>query len=315
MHHKPYKLELDDLIVEVLLKAETLVLQPGDTTFSHKSSLPPTPTRLVEGLNISKRVEDYRPFLPNFTADVDSQRMHIEQRDTWLLSELTTLAQHLEAIGSFWFGIRKIHWEQPKRSWIPETPEEKEALKKLPNHFEIKTGENECYTDLNPEMLASIIDKRPVHRHLVLPMSFYREACNDFTEGRYTSAFLNFYFYLDDLYGQGKTKNQAVKQKLKSSKHVRAACTQAIQDFNEDINSPNLVELEQFLNAEKKDLTVYGLIDLIVQVRGNLSHFSQKSSKKKGHPLNQREFRVMAYLLKFICTYTFFELTTGEPPK
>lgn len=315
MHHKPYKLELRDLIIEVLLRPETFVLQPGDTTFDNESPLPPEPTRLVERLNISKRVEEYGSCLPSLITDADGHRIRIELRDTLLLSELTALAQHIEAIGSFWFGIKKIHWAKPTRTWIPESSEEKAALKNLPNRFQTKNDENVGYTDFSPKMLASIVTDRSTHQNLVLPMSFFREASNDFAGGRYTSAFLNFYFYLDDLYGQGKTKNQAVKQKLRSSQHVRAACTQTIRDLNEDANAPNLAELQRFLTEESTALTVDGLIDLVVQVRGNLSHFSQKSSKKKGHPLNQREFRVMAYLLKSICTYTFIELTTGEPPK
>jgi hypothetical protein len=58
-----------------------------------------------------------------------------------------------------------------------------------------------------------------------------------------------------------------------------------------------------------------GIISLIVQVRGNLHHYSQKSSKKKGTPFNQRDFETMAYLLMTICLKTFCYLTTGEKPK
>lgn len=315
MYREPYRIEVDGFLIEILLKPEVVVLQPGDTTFDHTSLIPPEPQRLVAALNISKKVEGYRDFLPEFSAATDGRPLQISLRDTLLLSELTALAQHLEAIGSFWLGIKKVYWEQPRRSWVPETPEEEEDLKSLPNHFQTKTDENKGYVVMNPDMLKSIIAERSLHRDLVLPMSFFREGCNDFAEGRYTPAFLSFYFYLDDLYGQGKTKNQAVKAKLKSSQQVRLALEQSIQDFNEEVSAPNLLELRKFLVQEGKEYTVDGLIDLVVQVRGNLAHFSQKSSKKKGHPLNQRDFRVMAYLMKSICTYTFIELTTGVIPE
>jgi hypothetical protein len=93
-------------------------------------------------------------------------------------------------------------------------------------------------------------------------MSFYREGCNDFKSRRYTTAFINFYFYLDDLYGEGNTKNHKVKEKFKSSLHIMGAINQVIQDFQEPDNSENLLQLKKFLNEENYDLSTEGIIDL-----------------------------------------------------
>jgi hypothetical protein len=46
-----------------------------------------------------------------------------------------------------------------------------------------------------------------------------------------------------------------------------------------------------------------------------LAHFSQKSTKRKGHAFNQYDFRGVAYLLQAVCMFTFSRLTTGEPPR
>lgn len=290
---RSYKVEVDNFTLEVMVNLD----------------------KLVEALSISLKVKNYQDFLPQVSSDIESRITQIRLRDSAICFFLVDLAQHIEALGSFWFGVKKIYWESPKRAWIAESPEEQEALEFLPNHFQEEAHENKCYRELSPEILASLVHDRRLHHHLVLPMSFYREACNDFSSRRYTSSFINFYFYLDDLYGQGKTRNKEVEKLFKSSEHVRQAVQQTIQLYQDEESSENLDELKKFLQLEKKELDVDGIIELIVQIRGNLSHFSQKSSKKKGHPLNQREFRSVAFLIQSICTHAFIELTTGEMPK
>lgn len=294
-YHQPYKLEIDNCncVLEVILNSD----------------------KVVEELKIAMRVKNYQDFLPKLSSDISSHITQIILQDSPLYFFLVEIAQHIEAIGSFWFGIKKIYWESPERAWIPETADEEEAIKFLPNHFKEESRENKCYREMSPEMLKSLVLNRPIHRYLVLPMSFYREACNEFSSGRYTSSFINFYFYLDDLYGQGQTKNKAVEKLFKSSEHIRQAVQQTMQLYEDAESSENLEELTKFLDMEKKEFNIDGIIELIVLVRGNLSHFSQKSSKKKGHPLNQRDFRSMAFLMNSICTHTFMELTTGELPK
>lgn len=292
-YYQPYTLEVDDFILDIIIGQN----------------------EVVEAINIALRIKDYQDFLPKVNLDIESQIAQIELRDSSFLFSLIDLAQHIESLGSFWFGIRKIYWESPKRKWVAETLEEEKDLELITNDFQRESHENECYREMAPEMLESLIKNRQFHRKLVLPMSFYREGCSEFSLGRYTSSFINFYFYLDDLYGQGKTKNREVENIFKSSEHIRNACEEAVYFFQDEENSENLKELKKFLETERKILDVNGLIELIVQIRGNLSHFSQKSSKKKGHPLNQRDFRSVALLIRSICIFTFMELTTGEQPK
>lgn len=293
IYHQPYRLEVDHFILDVILGQN----------------------KMVEALNIALRIKNYQDFLPEVSSNIESRVTQIKLRDSSLSFPLIDLAQHIESLGSFWFGIKKIYWENPKRRWVAETPQEEKDLALMINDFQTESHENICYREMSPEMLESLIKNRHLHRNLVLPMSFYREGCNEFNSKRYASSFINFYFYLDDLYGQGKTKNKEVENLFKSSEHVRKAFEEAIRFFQDEENSENWEELKEFMQMEKKAFSVDGLIELIIQIRGNLSHFSQKSSKKKGHPLNQRDFRSVALLMNSICIFTFTELTTGEQPK
>ncbi|MDB9451749.1 hypothetical protein [Dolichospermum circinale] len=293
VYHQAYRLEVDNFILDVILGQD----------------------KVVEALNIAIRVKNYQDFLPEINSDIESRITQIGLRDSSLLFFLIDLAQHIESLGSFWLGIKKIYWENPKRLWVAETPEEEKNLEFITNNFQQESHENKYYREMTPQILGSLIKNRQLHQNLVLPMSFYREGCNEFSSKRYTSSFINFYFYLDDLYGQGKTKNKEIENLFKSSEHIRNAFEEAIRFFQDKENLENLEELKEFLEMERKTFSVDGLIELIVQIRGNLSHFSQKSSKKKGHPLNQRDFRSVALLMKSICIFTFTKLTTGEQPK
>ena len=271
--------------------------------------------RRLRALLLSVGVQDYSSYLPTVTRDPSTNMVSIMLRDGELAHRLVDMAQHIEAIGSFWLGIGKVYWERSTRRWIGETPEELDLLKALPSDWKQTRSEKELKMKVTPEILGSIIPNRSLHANLTLPMSFYREGCNDFKRGYYANAFVNFYFYLDDLYGAGATKNKQVEERFKSSEHIRAAVNEAIDELVSPGPSENLAQVMMFLRDERKSLSVDGIIELFVQVRGNLAHFSQKSTKKKGHAFNQVDFRGIAYLLQAVCIFTFTRLTTGEPPR
>ena len=271
--------------------------------------------RKLRALLLSTVVDNYSSYLPTVGRDSSTDMLTFTIRDGELAHRLIDMAQHIEAIGSFWLGISKVYWERPIRRWIGDTSEELDLLKTLPNEWKETRNEKDLNLKVTPEILGSIIANRSLHANLTLPMSFYREGSNDFKRGYYANAFVNFYFYLDDIYGAGATKNKQVEERLKKSVHVRAAVQEAIEELERPGPSENLDQVMSFLLEERKPLTVDGVIELIVQIRGNLAHFSQKSTKRKGHAFNQFDFRGVAYLLQAVCIFTFTRLTTGEPPR
>ena len=271
--------------------------------------------RKLRALLLSTAVDNYSSYLPTVGRDPSTDMLTFTIRDGELAHRLIDMAQHIEAIGSFWLGISKVYWERPIRRWIGDTSEELDLLKTLPNEWKETRNEKDLNLKVTPEILGSIIANRSLHANLTLPMSFYREGSNDFKRGYYANAFVNFYFYLDDLYGAGATKNKQVEERLKKSVHVRAAVKEAIEELERPGPSENLDQVMSFLREDRKQLTVDGVIELIVQIRGNLAHFSQKSTKRKGHAFNQFDFRGVAYLLQAVCIFTFTRLTTGEPPR
>ncbi len=246
---------------------------------------------------VSKVVTDYSDHLPGIDPSPPVPTIHLSGHPAD--QELIELLQHFEAIGAFWLGIQRIHWNRAERQWIAESPEEQQALDiySFGQEFEYPPTE----TPVFPPVAEELLRFRDRFRHLLLPMSFMREGLNEYRTHRYINAFYNFYFFLEDLYGEGNTKNRLVLRAFQSSQEL----TWAITEARSALEQPNLLqhvdELREFLKQERCSDDANGLLELLVKVRGNLHHFSQRSSKLKGHPLNHTTFRPVAYLALGTC--------------
>lgn len=270
---------------------------------------------IINELCIQRKVSNYENYLPKFIPG--SNELHtiptFDFPHNPYYQEIIELLQYIESLGSFWMEVKRIYWNNPKLSWIPENEEEAKKIK-------IKEVEyNENYNIqpkiFNPRTLIELVILKDKYKHLIIPMAFYREGVNEYQSQHYLNAYHNFYYYLEDLYGEGKTKNRQVMDNFKKSAHFIDAVEKAIKKLSEPSSRKHMENLKRFLKIENCPLSVEGIISLIVKVRGNLHHFSQKSSKKTGHPFNQKDFHVMAYLLMSLCIFTFCHLTTGEKPR
>jgi hypothetical protein len=270
---------------------------------------------IINELCIQRKVSNYESYLPKFIPG--SKELHINPTFDFphnpYYQEIIELLQHIESLGSFWMEVKRIYWNNLKVSWIPENEEE---AKKIKIHdVEYNEGHNIPPKMFNPKTLIELVKLKDKYTHLVIPMAFFREGMNEYQSQHYINAFHNFYYYLEDLYGGGKTKNRQVVDNFKKSSHFTNAVEKTIKDLTKPSGRKHMENLKRFLSMESCSLSVDGIISLIVKVRGNLHHFSQKSSKKTGHPFNQKDFHVMAYLLMSICIFTFCHLTTGEKPR
>ena len=249
-------------------------------------------------LHAEMRVFEYDVHLPQFrTKNPGPHELVIPPNPH--SDDLIGLLQHIEAFGSFWCGIQRIRWQEAKYEWIPESPEEKA---KLSVH---SYSSSEKYPEfpvlIHPNIVRDLMLNRQKLQHLLIPMSFFREGMNDFADCKYINSFYNFYFFLEDLYGQGKTKNAAVLEAFKVSKQLSASSQRVAAMLERDDFGPRRVNVLTMLKAENCESTGAGLLDFLVKMRGNLHHFSQRSTKTKGHPLNQARFDGLAYLAMGIC--------------
>jgi hypothetical protein len=208
--------------------------------------------------------------------------------------DLIELLQYLESLGSFWFGIDRIRWSESTTEWIPEGPEDRERL----SLFSLKSSASYPLTDvpLNAAQLCALVAARDKYAFLVIPLAFLREGDLEFRAFRYASAFYQFYFYLEDLYGNGMWKTKAIQAEFLKSAHLNEIAAQLMNVFADATMAETRGQIREHLKRYRLEYRPEGLIKVLPEVRGELHHFSQKSRQKHAHPFNQRSFRGIAYL-------------------
>lgn len=187
--------------------------------------------------------------------------------------------------------LARLRWDRPKVEFIPENDAEKAQIAVHGLQF------SEEYRDyrvrIPQDAWAEMVDSSDQLGGLVVALSFFREALNDFRQSRYVGAFYNFYFILEDFYGAGNTKNRLIKQEFKNSHELRESVRWVMDNYLG--RRDHRAKVQRLCEEEKKAYSVDGLIELLVRVRGNLHHFSARSSKRHGTPLNQQDFESIAF--------------------
>lgn len=209
--------------------------------------------------------------------------------------ELIREFQELEGILSFDTigSLQSIEWDAPITELIAETEEEGKQVQVSGIGFEKEYPEYPA--SLDEEGFTTIIRNKENYVSLIVPQAFFREGANEFASMRYINAFYNFYFILEGLYGKGKTRNKDVAKEFKESAEFRGFVDSAIKDFN-DKYPPHRVRIERFCKEESVLYDTDGIIDLLWKVRGNLHHYSSRSSKRQGTPLDNEDFESIAFL-------------------
>lgn len=266
----------------------------------------------VSHFEIELRVTNFSEHLPRFSLPEGSLPTLCIPTNPFR-PELLVILQYVESMGSFWFGIERIHWDTAEERWIPETEEEKSEVNVFSHSGNVFYPPRPSFLD--SRHLKRVLDERDRYQQLVVPLSFYREGQNEYRAKRYIAAYFNLYFFLEGIYGKGKTKNRLIRQAFAQSKQLSEAAAFVLIFLDEKGQEHHRRALELFFAEERCDWSTDGLLKLIVAVRGNLHHFSSGSSKRVGHPLNQQEFHTMAFVLAILGERTVAKLISGAVPE
>ena len=222
--------------------------------------------------------------------------------------ELIGEFQELEAVLSFETAgsLKSVAWDSPKEEWIPEAEEEKRGVGAYSFHFPKEYADPPAYLD--EKTLDDIIKIKKHYESLIVPKAFYKEGTNEFTSHRYINAFYNFYFVLEDLYGKGKTRNKDVADAFRSSKDFKEILEWMIREQIAKIERRR-IDIKRFCEEEGVPYDIDGLIDLLQKVKGNLHHYSSKSSKHLGTPFSHKDFESIAFLTMGLALQTILRRT------
>src|ERR1051325_2031376 len=146
------------------------------------------------------------------------------------------------------FGIRSIDIDFPEIQWIPENESETDILRVF--KYKEKLAPSAQAFPMRFDVLARSIIAATDFLDTELPLSFFRHGTNAFEQKRYIEAIYQFYFLLETLFGNGKTKNKAVKLEFRKS----VPLLKAIETFYRFIeNSSNEVKMELSEKFNRKD--------------------------------------------------------------
>ena len=232
-----------------------------------------------------------------------------------IYNETVELLKYIESIGSYWLGIHRILTGNLKIEYIPENIKEEKEI----SLYEITEDEGKFKRTkflVNESDLKNLLDRKQELKHLTIPFSFYREGINEYNTNKFINAFYNFYFFIEGLYSNGKWRSNLVVREYLKSEHIRLSVSEIINTLKNDGEYyKEYILIKRYLEEENLQFDIKGIVTLIVNFRGNLHHFYMKSSKTKGHPLNQEEFRIISFLLLYLCVLLIIKLNKDLYPK
>jgi hypothetical protein len=135
--------------------------------------------------------------------------------------------------------------------------------------------------------------------HLAVVESFWREGELHMDDERYINAFFSFYFVLEGLYGNRKTKNHHIEIEFLASNSLKGL----IDDYMRAPAPDRYIRQIHDLLPKGKKLTPPDretLIKLLVSIRGRLHHFSNNPAQPHGSPLNKHEYEGIAAFVRFL---------------
>jgi hypothetical protein len=270
--------------------------------------LAPNDKGIWSDIQIRKKLEDFQKFLPKFDQTKTPIELNINFPEE-MVEEVQSWLQYLESILALFFRISRIEWQSPTFEWMPENEEERSLLT-------VYTFSREQKYEMPPTPFnQNFINVALLHRqrldYLTIPLAFFREGMNSYDDLRYIRAYWYFYFFLEGLFGNGKSGTKEIIKEFLQSEILKEAVDTMVTSLRNDTSQRHLRNIEGFLGEfdnSKKDLSAENIVSLLVQLRGALHHFSIKSTRRTGHPFNEEEFESPAYLTMCISTHCFTRL-------
>lgn len=212
----------------------------------------------------------------------------------------------VEGLLAFW-GVESIDINDAEEFWLPDNDAEKERLNlfSMKKSFKALTDDELHPTsfDLVARSFIAALDSKDIE----IPLSFFRKGRIDSRERRYIDAIYDFYFVLETVYGNGKTKNYQVKQALQEN----AELCQLVQATLADefllaimAREPKLVES---FEKNYRNRSAQEILSHLVELRGFLHHHTRH---RPGiwHPEDHSRFEFDALVLEHLAFAVAFKL-------
>lgn len=212
----------------------------------------------------------------------------------------------VEGLLAFW-GVESIDINNAEESWLPDSDAEKERLKifSFKRSFTALTDAELHPTsfDLVARAFIAALDSKDIE----VPLSFFRKGRIDSRERRYIDAIYDFYFVLETVYGDGKTKNYQVKQALQENIELCQLVQATLADEFLRATMTREPRLRESFEKNYQNRSAQEILSHFVELRGFLHHHTLN---RPGiwHPEDHSRFEFDALVLEHLTFAVAFKL-------
>lgn len=248
-------------------------------------------------ISITKPIIDYKDVAPKIY--VKNNMPNIEATKPEAYKDMEQWLYYIEAMGAFNFEIKKIHIDELEVKWICETEEEKGSIPitSLKRNRIPKTS-TKYVSNSN---LSNLVIFRKMLPEAHIPFSYYRQARNFFNDNDYYFAFINYFMMLEFMFADGQFNKAGMTKNFEKSELLELCVLSALQMLgNEDKKGLNYSWLLQECKKRQKKLDFNGIVYILIEYRGLLSHASNRS---KPFFLDVEQLRPLVLLISLICFF------------
>lgn len=249
----------------------------------------------VTGISVEFKIDKSQ--MPTIIENLDSRSRIAASINIPDIENLRRARSFIRRIQSFVSSMAPtdIDFKSETLEWIPENEQERQELKLFKFSFSSQGTRYDSPLELTYDFIAALT----YHAYSAVPqeiaLSFVHNGNEDYNDGKFISAFYNFFFSLETQFFAGYSDPKKVKAKIKECREVRAA----LVDLREALLFQTRGSLSKF--TKMADKTDDELIDYIVDVRGRLHHHASKGPAS-WHPDEQEEYEAEAFVLKVLAS-------------
>ena len=248
-------------------------------------------------ISISKKVIDYKPYITKYQDCNGIKQLTLTASEIY--EDMIEWLQYIESMGAFNFGVENIDWDEPKITWITECEEEK-GIMPLLSHQRKKDNQNKS-KQLKESNLQNVVIYRRVLKDIYIPFTYFRQGREFFDKQSYYFAFINFFMMLEYCFANGKFKKDAVLKELYSSGLLRKSVNSILKMISEEKAKRHFDWIMNECKKYNKNYDVEGIIYLLVEYRGILSHAGGRS---KQYLFKDEKLFSIAFLANMVCFMT-----------
>lgn len=244
-------------------------------------------------ISVTKPVTNYLEYAPQVYVKNGVQCIVATKPEIY--KDMEEWLYYIEAMGAFIFEVSKIHIDELEVNWICENEEEQGHIPILSlTRNKVKRTAEKCLTN---STLSDLVFHRKHLPESYILFTYYRQAKSFFDVNNYYFAFINYFMMLEFCFADGKFKKNVMNQNFLKSKLLELCVLYAMHMIrNNDFG--NYMWLYNECKIKQKEVDFEGVVHLLIEYRGLLSHASKRS---KDFLHDDNKLRPLAYIISIIC--------------